>query len=219
MIFSIGHSTLDEASFLKALRGRVSTVIDVRSHPTSRWPQFHKESLEKWLPESGVSYEWDPRLGGWDKRHLPLADAMVGHGVDVACYARGKFPKQRIAAKILLADEHGPALGAPSDSKPVWTSQGLYDFSWFMSLPEFVSGALALRTRGETEDVAIMCCEGPWYKCHRSMISDFLVYAGSDALHLPGKKMHSQMIGNRIQRYDDEIVSIWKDLISPDVES
>lgn len=197
MIHSIGHSTLERDKFVHALRG-VPIVIDIRSHPSSKWPQFRKEELEVWLPEAGLGYEWEPRLGGWTSKHLCLADEMAKHGVDVKCYAHGKFPKQRIA------------LGIEPGDKPAWTNQGLYDFSWFMTLPEFLDAADELIERGKVEDFAMMCCEGPWYKCHRSMVSDYMVFRGSDVRHLPGKKTHAQSIGNRIERYDPEIISIWQ---------
>lgn len=207
MIHSIGHSTLTKEQFLRALKG-VPTVIDIRSHPGSKWPQFRKEELEVWLPGAGVAYEWEPRLGGWDKRHLPLAEGMARHGVDVACYARGKFPKQRISVKTLPGEDDARQEFLPI-VKPSWTNQGLYDYSFFMTLPEFLEAADELAERGSREDVAIMCCEGPYYKCHRSMVSDYLVRLGADVRHLPGTKTHSQMLGNRLERYDETVVAAW----------
>lgn len=197
MIHSIGHSTLSEEQFIKSLRG-VSTVVDIRSHPSSKWPQFRKESLETWLPAAGVKYEWEPRLGGWTENHMGFASQMLTHGVDIACYSRGKFPKQRIAKNTQV-----------DPNKPAWTNVGLYDFSWFMSLNEFIEAAEELISR--TDDVAIMCCEGPWFKCHRSMVADYIAFRGHDVRHLPGKKTHTQSLGNRLDRYDPEILKSWKD--------
>lgn len=208
MIYTIGHSTLSKEAFLKNLRG-VPILIDVRSHPTSRWEQFRKEELEQWLPESNVRYEWWPELGGWDKRHLGLADEMAEHGVDVACYARGKFPKQRIAVSTLPKTESEFRQETLPCCKPEWTNVGLRDYSFFMTLSEFMDGARELLERGEKEDVAICCCEGAWFRCHRSMIADWLVWAGSDCVHLPGKKPHSQSIGNRLERYEEYVISAW----------
>lgn len=337
-VYTIGHSTLDKEAFLK-LVGPVTTVIDVRSHPTSRWEQFRKEELERWLPDAGVGYEWWPELGGWTKRHLGLADAMETHLVDVRAYARGKFPKQRIGRdfnpgtgidpacplhgynsrkvpgtrvgnpgqptirtesdgsgvsasgvrslprprglsvesshgprrskhkqgrsdsrqlslpfRTAHAAEHGGAQrprvsdckqqssspdipctpdyqagieasvsctcykshsGVIIEGRPYWTSQGLWDYSWFMSLPEFVEGAERLIERGKKEDVGILCCECLWWKCHRSMIADYLCYRGEDAVHLqPQLKAHSKALGNRIERYHPDIVKTWEHRLS-----
>jgi uncharacterized protein (DUF488 family) len=55
MLYTIGHSTLSEADFL-ALLGPIDVLVDVRSHPSSKWPQHRKESLERSLPSVGKEY-------------------------------------------------------------------------------------------------------------------------------------------------------------------
>ena len=41
-------------------------VVDVRRAPASRRdPQFGREAMQAWLRASGVSYRWEPELGGW----------------------------------------------------------------------------------------------------------------------------------------------------------
>lgn len=209
-IYTVGHSTLDKEAFLKLVEP-VATVIDVRSHPTSRWEQFRKEELEQWLPDAGVGYEWWPELGGWTKRHLGLADAMEERLVDVRAYARGKFPKQRIGKNFPHPDQNE----LPLEGRPTWYNQGLWDYSWFMALPEFVEGAERLIERGRTEDVGILCCECLWWKCHRSMIADYLCFRGADAVHLqPQLKAHSKALGNRLERYHPDIVKAWESRLS-----
>lgn len=218
MIYTVGHSTLSRDGFAAAF-GRVRTVIDVRSHPTSRWEHFRKEELESWLPEAGIGYEWAPGLGGWASRHLHLAGEMEARRVDVRAYASGKFPKQRIGKDFPDPGQPELPLGRPS-----WTNQGLYDFSWFASLREFVDAAEELLERGRGEDVGIMCCEAQWWRCHRSMIADYLLHRGLDAVHLmpvfrqrngertvSGSKevLHSSVAGNRLDRYDPEVVGRW----------
>lgn len=202
MIFSIGHSTLEMSKFLTLIE-EIDVVWDVRSHPTSKWPQFHKEEMERWLPLNGKRYVWEPRLGGWTEKHEYLMEEMQTHGVDLTPYLTGKFPKQRIAANR----GDFPLF----ESKPSWTNVGLYDYSWFQSLPEFVAAGIALIETGKITNVGIMCCEALWWRCHRSMISDFVVFKGNDVIHLqPKKTMHSKVIGNRLQRYDGEIIERWR---------
>jgi hypothetical protein len=133
--------------------------------------------------------------------------------VDVGAYL-GAFPKQRIAKGTKEPDENAVKQEFLPGIKPVWSNQGLYDYSWFMWLDEFIEDLKRLIDRGKHDNVAIICAEGPWYKCHRSMIADALVFFGSDCQHLPGKKLHSQMIGNRLERYDSMIVKKWKTKIA-----
>lgn len=223
MLFTIGHSTLSQPDFLAMLGDRVTTVIDVRSHPTSKWAQFDRLNLRMWLPEAKVDYEWWPELGGWNSRHERLAKHFEPHGVDLHAYAKGKFPKQRIGKKFPDAVEssqlHLPYV------RPKWTNVGLYDYSWFMYLEEFLEGADRLIERSKTEDLGFMCCECLWWKCHRSMIADYLAFRGVESHHvmahwrqknkvrfIDGYKLtpHSKVLGTRLERYEPEIIERWK---------
>lgn len=66
-LFSIGHSThaLDDFAALVKRHG-VETVVDVRSHPASRFaPEFSREFLARKMPEHGLQYVFlGDRLGG-----------------------------------------------------------------------------------------------------------------------------------------------------------
>lgn len=194
MIYTIGHSTLEKAAFEELVKP-VDEVWDIRSHPGSKWPQFNKEHLEKWLP----AYRWVPELGGWRAKHLPLKEKFAKHDVDLAAYARGKFPKQRIAKN------NDP------DGDPYWYNQGLWDYQWFMTLPEFKEGVDLLLAESKNKNIGIMCCEVLWWKCHRSMVADCLYFMGSDSVHLqPKQTNHSKAIGNRIERYHPDVLKVWR---------
>lgn len=202
MIFTIGHSNVDEMAFLDvAARGHVETIVDVRSHPGSnRCPQFNKEVMSAWLSKAGLDYVWEPRLGGWTRDYMEHAERMAAVGVNVASYSHGAFPKHRIG------------INRPDVPKgrPSWTNQGLYDYSWFTSLNTFHAGLHAVIERSCEAVVAIMCAEALWWKCHRSMVADVLVWRGENVIHLqPKLTSHRAALGNRIERYDPRIVSEW----------
>jgi uncharacterized protein (DUF488 family) len=221
MIFTIGHSTLSAEDFTKALDGKIDTIIDVRSHPTSRWPQFRKEEMEKWLPQAGVNYAWEPRLGGWDVRHEPMIEPMKAFNVDVSAYMGRKFPKHHIAIGV---EPPSNQLTLPL-IKPAWTNTGLRDHSYFEMMDEFLEGVDWLVDRGNNKNVAILCCEAMYFKCHRSMISDTLAFLDVESHHIVphmrqknkikycvGHKLiaHSKVLGNRLDRYDDVIIQKWR---------
>lgn len=201
---TIGHSNMPLEEFIgRCKRDHITTVIDIRSHPTSKWPQFRKEEMERWLPDAGIGYEHEPGLGGWDVRHMPVAEEMARYGVDVAAYSRGAFPKQRIGRNRPSPDE-GPS----------WTNQGLYDYAWFTVLPEFRNAAHRLVTRvgaAELDRPAVMCAESLWWKCHRSMVADYLVAVlGWPVIHVqPRLTSHAEALGSRIQRYPAEVRYEW----------
>lgn len=65
-IHTVGHGTLAAEDFVALLRAAgIAEIVDVRSFPGSRRnPQFGKEAMATWLPEAGIDYRWEPRLGG-----------------------------------------------------------------------------------------------------------------------------------------------------------
>ncbi len=58
MIYTIGHSTHSIQDFIALLKTQgITAIADVRSAPYSRFqPQFNRESLSKYLNDSGVEY-------------------------------------------------------------------------------------------------------------------------------------------------------------------
>ena len=74
---TVGHGTLPEADFAALVADAgIGIIVDVRSFPASRrHPQFRREAMERWLPDAGVAYEWEPRLGG---RRRPRPDSPHG---------------------------------------------------------------------------------------------------------------------------------------------
>lgn len=68
-LHTIGHGTLEASELLRLLRdARIEALVDVRSFPGSRRnPHFGREEMERWVPEGGVEYRWERRLGGFRK--------------------------------------------------------------------------------------------------------------------------------------------------------
>jgi uncharacterized protein (DUF488 family) len=48
----------------------------------------------------------------------------------------------------------------------------------------FRGGLAHLPQIGETQRCAIMCAETVWWRCHRRIISDYLLAAGEQVLHI-----------------------------------
>lgn len=62
---TVGHSNRDLDAFLATLhQGDVAYLVDVRSHPRSRWDHFCKDPLASALRDHGIGYDHEPRLGG-----------------------------------------------------------------------------------------------------------------------------------------------------------
>jgi uncharacterized protein (DUF488 family) len=94
---------------------------------------------------------------------------------------------------------------------PTWHEPGFVNYQWHMTTEEFFAAADELAGLGGREEVAVMCAEGLWWRCHRSMIADYLVVAGSEVVHLqPHPTRHAQAIGDRLERYDPGVLAAWR---------
>jgi uncharacterized protein (DUF488 family) len=71
-VYTIGHSTRSLEDLVAALRAHgIMTLVDIRAFPMSqRLPHFNRDSLEQLLPETGINYVWEKRLGGRRKKIL-----------------------------------------------------------------------------------------------------------------------------------------------------
>jgi uncharacterized protein (DUF488 family) len=70
-LLTVGHGGLDRVGLGALLRGAgVEQLVDVRRFPGSRNnPDVKREALRAWLPQEGIAYRWEERLGG--RRRLP----------------------------------------------------------------------------------------------------------------------------------------------------
>ncbi|SCK46065.1 Protein of unknown function, DUF488 [Streptomyces sp. WMMB 714] len=66
-LVTFGHSTAARDALAALLDGAgVQEVVDVRTAPGSRRnPDAGRGELERWLPEGGIGYRWEKRLGGF----------------------------------------------------------------------------------------------------------------------------------------------------------
>jgi uncharacterized protein (DUF488 family) len=66
VLFTVGHGTASEQELTTLLReAGIEAVVDVRRFPGSRrHPHVARDRLESWLPDAGLAYRWEERLGG-----------------------------------------------------------------------------------------------------------------------------------------------------------
>src|ERR1700684_3431409 len=67
MLLTFGHGTAQDERITELLPGAgLAVLIDIRTAPGSRrHPHVARAELERWLPEAGISYRWEKRLGGF----------------------------------------------------------------------------------------------------------------------------------------------------------
>jgi uncharacterized protein (DUF488 family) len=81
-LLTLGHGTATAAEFAELIRGAaLESIVDVRTVPKSRrHPQFWREEMERWVPETtGSSYRWEPALGGFRKADRKSNNVALRH--------------------------------------------------------------------------------------------------------------------------------------------
>jgi uncharacterized protein (DUF488 family) len=136
MLLTFGHGTASAEEMTGLLRGAcVTALVDVRTAPGSRrHPHVARAELERWLPEAGISYRWEKRLGGF--RRPEPASPDVAWREDMF---RGYAAHMRTAEFLAAADE----LLAQSrlDSTAVMCAESLWWRCHRRLLADFVSAA------------------------------------------------------------------------------
>jgi uncharacterized protein (DUF488 family) len=86
-LLTTGHGREDRDQLGARLTGAgVRLLVDVRRFPGSRnHPDVASEALAGWLPELGIGYRWEERLGG--RRRLPPGEPVVDDWWTVAQFA------------------------------------------------------------------------------------------------------------------------------------
>jgi uncharacterized protein (DUF488 family) len=102
MLVTFGHGTASAAQITGLLQGAgVAALVDVRSAPGSRrHPHVARAELERWLPDAGISYRWDKRLGGFRRPEPDSPDVAWREDM-----FRGYAGHMRTAAFATAVDE------------------------------------------------------------------------------------------------------------------
>jgi uncharacterized protein (DUF488 family) len=66
----------------------------------------------------------------------------------------------------------------PSSTNAFWQNQSFHNYADYAISREFQLGLDELRELGHAKRCAIMCAETLWWRCHRRIISDYLLAAG-----------------------------------------
>lgn len=86
---------------------------------------------------------------------------------------------------------HIKALGGrrkvnPDSKHTVWRNASFRGYADYMDTEDFELGVEELIQLAEKKKVAYMCSEAVWWRCHRSMISDYLKTKGWTVMHIMG---------------------------------
>jgi uncharacterized protein (DUF488 family) len=130
-----------------------------------------------------------------------LAPNGVTRVVDVRTVPRSRtnpqYNRETLPAALEAAGigyTHLAALGGLRGRKPdvpaevngYWENQSFHNYADYATTPAFRAGFAALVAAGMRERCAIMCAEAVWWRCHRRIITDYLLAAGEGVFHIVG---------------------------------
>jgi len=158
---------------MKAKEPKMSSRIWTIGHSTRRIDIFL--SL---LEENGIKLVADVRMFPGSKRYPQfgrgaLAESLGEHGIRY---------------------EHFPELGGRRKAKPdskntAWRNEAFRGYADYMETEDFRNGiARLVDLASEAGPTAIMCAEAVWWRCHRSLISDYLKAGGVEVIHILDEK-------------------------------
>lgn len=129
-----------------------------------------------------------------------LADAGVTRVADVRAIPRSKrhpqFGSDQLARSLPAAGidyRHLPALGgrrgAPKGAasrNTLWRVEAFRNYADYAGTPAFASALSELEALARERRTAYMCAEAVWWRCHRRLITDYLLVRGWHVVHLLG---------------------------------
>lgn len=134
-----------------------------------------------------------------------FVDLLRPHGirlvVDVRSIPRSRtnpqYNEDEIAkslSEFQIGYEYLPTLGGlrgrrrdvPASLNGLWKNRSFHNYADYATSDEFRVGLVRLRELGHRTPCATMCAEAVWWRCHRRIITDYLIAAGETVFHILG---------------------------------
>lgn len=152
-----------------------------------------------------------------------LRDAGIQLLVDVRSYPRSRthpafnedcFAEALAAHQIgyrhmrALGGRRGKHRGVDEQLNAFWQESAFHNYADYAIGPEFQGAFQELVREGCRQPLAIMCAEAVWWRCHRRIISDYLLLHGHAVRHLmaPGREEAAEPTAAAQLRADGSII-------------
>lgn len=125
-----------------------------------------------------------------------LQSFSIGAVGDVRNYPGSRryphFNKEALQVSLLkngIQYHHIKELGGrrkpnPQSRNTSWRNDAFRGFADYMETDTFQQGIAQLQTLAKQTRTAYMCSEAVWWRCHRSLISDYLKSTGWSVMHI-----------------------------------
>jgi uncharacterized protein (DUF488 family) len=85
-----------------------------------------------------------------------------------------------------LGGLRGRAREVPLKLNAFWDNDSFHNYADYALSDDFRDGLSHLRELGHARRCVIMCAETVWWRCHRRIITDYLLAAGESVFHILG---------------------------------
>ena len=125
---------------------------------------------------------------------------LKAHGIEMLVDVRSfpgsrrypQFNRDALAeslGRIGIEYKHEPRLGGrrtprKDSHNTAWRNASFRAYADHMESDDFRKGVEELLELAASERTAVMCAEAVWWRCHRSLISDYLKAAGHTVIHI-----------------------------------
>jgi uncharacterized protein (DUF488 family) len=129
-----------------------------------------------------------------------FAQILLTHGIQVLVDVRSfpgsrRYPQFNRATlaeslrQVGIEYKHEPRLGGrrtprKDSHNTAWKNASFRAYADHMESEEFRKGVEDLLELASNARVAVMCAEALWWRCHRSLISDYLKAEGHTVIHI-----------------------------------
>jgi uncharacterized protein (DUF488 family) len=125
-----------------------------------------------------------------------LANHEIGHLADVRSFPGSRrypqFNRERLSESLPpvgINYHHLPNLGGRrrallNSKNTAWKNQSFQAYADHMDTREFQEGISQLLDLAIEKRTVIMCAEALWWRCHRSLIADYLKLLGAVVIHV-----------------------------------
>lgn len=128
-----------------------------------------------------------------------LSEAQIELLVDVRAFPQSRnnpiYNANRLPVDLALRQiryVHSPALGGRRCKQPgadqtlnaAWRVRSFHNYADYALGTEFAAALHQLVELGSGQRLALMCSEAVWWRCHRRIITDYLILSGFDVVHL-----------------------------------
>ncbi len=91
-----------------------------------------------------------------------------------------------------IAFQHFPELGgrrktSKNSKNTAWKNDAFRGYADYMETEDFKKGIHELEKAAAVQTSAYMCSEAVWWRCHRSLVSDYLKSKGWKVMHIMGE--------------------------------